>query len=262
MNLDKILSTIDPSRYTVYQMLDCFKDTLNIKVKQAEIDNLFLFKTEPCIDSLYNYAHLFSDQLVVSDLEIIEGFFQSSLYRLKTPENKIINDLLLSQGFKLKNTSYAMEVCNLNKGDYSYSLPENIKILRSDDKKNILDEAKFVFKEAFTYLSSDYDRKFGFLDQFKGDIRDDHVKTFVLYENDQPVSTGTYYAYDKFSLENIGTISSARGRGYAALILKALLQEAKILGYHQACLVSSEAALSVYKKIGFEVLEKNNTYIK
>ena len=88
-----------------------------------------------------------------------------------------------------------------------------------------------------------------------------HIKVFVLYENDKPVSTGAYYAFDKFSIENIGTIKSARNRGYAHLIMQILLQEAKKLNYCEACLVASEAGSRVYKKVGFKILAKTNTYI-
>jgi predicted GNAT family acetyltransferase len=50
-----------------------------------------------------------------------------------------------------------------------------------------------------------------------------------LYENEKPVATGAYYAFDTFSIENIGTLPEARGKGYAQIIVKKLLQEAKKL---------------------------------
>lgn len=260
-NSAKTLAEIDPSRYTVYQMIDHIKDDLKIKPLLERTDDLYLFKTEPYIDSLYNFAHLLSENLTITDLKSIEDFYQGAGYRLKAIENENINNLLLSNGFKLKNTSYAMVISDLNAKDINYNLPENIEIIRSD-VKDIAKDIKAVFVEAFNYLASDYDRKFGFLDQFKSDKKDQHIKSFVLYENGQAASTASYYAYDKFSIENVGTIMAARGKGYAKLMLKILLTEAKNLGYNEACLVSSEAALTVYQKVGFEALKKNNTYIK
>lgn len=50
-------------------------------------------------------------------------------------------------------------------------------------------------------------------------------------------------------MENIGTIKSARENGYAELIMKHLLEEAKKLKYKYACLVASEVGSHVYKKL-------------
>lgn len=261
MSINETLSEIDPSRYAVYQMLDYIKDVLEIKVIQEKTANLILFKTEPFIDSLYNYVHFINENFTSSDLKLIDNFFKGDSYRIKAPENVNINNILLANNFKLKNTSYVMAVDDLANKDFNYILPDNVKIICSD-VKNISEDIKAVFDDAYDYMSADYDRKFGFLNEFKSDNQDKHIKAYVLYEDEEPVSTGSYYAYDKFSIENIGTIKAARGHGYANLILSVLLQEAKKLGYQEACLVSSEAALSVYKKIGFEAGIKNNTYIK
>jgi predicted GNAT family acetyltransferase len=58
---------------------------------------------------------------------------------------------------------------------------------------------------------------------------DTHINAFVLYEDGKPVATGVYYAFDTFSIENIGTLPEARGKGYAQIIVKKLLQEARKL---------------------------------
>jgi predicted GNAT family acetyltransferase len=50
-----------------------------------------------------------------------------------------------------------------------------------------------------------------------------------VYENEVPVATGAYYAFDTLSIENIGTLPAARGKGYAQIIVKKLLQEARKL---------------------------------
>lgn len=57
MSINETLSEIDPSRYAVYQMLDYIKDVLKIKIIQEKTANLILIKTEPFIDSLYNYVY-------------------------------------------------------------------------------------------------------------------------------------------------------------------------------------------------------------
>jgi|GEM_PF-2784161 len=260
MKINAVLANLDPSRCIVYQMLDYVSDMGGSKLVQVEVDNLFLSKTEPFIDSLYNYAHVFGKKLSENDLQTIKDFFKDQLYRIKTFVAPNINDLLLSRGFKLKDTSSAMIISDLANQDYSYSLESNLKILRADNH-SILEQAKLIFAEAFDCQLADYNRKFGFLDQIILNNQDQHIKVFVLYENNQPVSTGAYYAFDKFSLENIGTIKSARGRGYAGLMLRILLQEAQRLHYQEACLVASEVGRSIYEKADFKTLAEHNTYI-
>ena len=44
------------------------------------------------------------------------------------------------------------------------------------------------------------------------DPKDTHINVFVLYENNIAVATGAYYAFDKFSIENIGTRNESRGK--------------------------------------------------
>lgn len=260
-----IISRTDPSRYTVYQMLDYVKDALRIALVQKKTANLFLFKTEPFVDSLYNYVHVLSEKFTPADLAVSYDFFGGAIFRIKIPvaENSQASsqDLLLANGFKFKREDYAMIAGDLSNKDHNYSCPANVKILRADDK-NILEQVKSIFAEAFDCSLSDYDRKLGFLDRIILADKDKHAKAFVLYENDQPVSTGAYYAFDKFSIENIGTIESARGRGYAGLIMRTLLREAQELGYSEACLAASSAGRPVYQKIGFEILAKTNIYIK
>jgi ribosomal protein S18 acetylase RimI-like enzyme len=261
MFIEKKISKLDPSRYIVYQMIDSIRDILNIKIVQEEKDNLFLFKTEPFIDSLYNFAHILNEDFSANDLGAINAFFGDSAYRIKSLDSENINKLLLDNGFKLKNSSYGMVIDNLDERNFDYTLEDNIKIKYSDTE-NILKDIKSVFVDAFDYVESDYDRKFGFLDKFRLNSDDNKINAYVIYENGEAVSTAAFYAYDKFSIENVGTIKSARGKGYAALMLKFILNEAKKLGYNEACLVSSEAALSVYKKLGFKEIIKNNTYTK
>lgn len=261
MFIENKISKFDPSRYTVYQMISSISDILNIKIIQEEKKNLFLFKTEPFIDSLYNFAHILDEDFSENDLQTINKFFGDSGYRIKTPENKNINKLLLDNGFKLKNSSYSMVINNLSKLNFDYALTEHIRV-DSANTEGILQNIKSAFVDAFDYVSSDYDRKFGFLDKFRLNSEDNKINAYIIYENEEAVSTASYYAYDNFSIENVGTIKSARGKGYAALMLKFILNEAKKLGYNEACLVSSEAALSVYKKLGFREIIKNNTYTK
>ena len=80
MPAEKKLSELDPSRYTVYQILESIRDILQIKIVREKTDSLFLFKTEPFIDSLYNFAHILNEDFSEDDLRLINNFFGNHDY--------------------------------------------------------------------------------------------------------------------------------------------------------------------------------------
>jgi GNAT superfamily N-acetyltransferase len=261
MEINKALLAIDPSRYTVYQLLDYVKDKIKIELIQKDVDNLFFIKTEPYIDSLYNYVHVLDDNFGVDDLVMIKKFFGGDAFRVKTLADKISTDILLSDGFILRDSGYAMCALNLKNLAVNYSLPDEVRI-EAVTTELAWEHFGTIFSEAFDKTTDEFDKKFGFLKKFVLDKQEKHLNFFLLYENGIPVSSGGYYAFDKFSIENIGTLETARGHGYASLMIKSLLQEAQKLGYGEACLVGSEMAVSIYQKAGFEILSKTNTFIK
>jgi ribosomal protein S18 acetylase RimI-like enzyme len=260
MEINKALLAVDPSRYTVYQLLDYVKDKVKIELIQKDADNLFFIKTNPYIDSLYNYAHILDDKFRVDDLAIIKNFFAADTFRIKTLADKTSADILLSAGFTLRDSGYAMRAPNLKNLTSNYNLPDGVKI-EAVETESAWEQFGTIFSEAFDKTTDEFDKKFGFLKKFVLDKQEKNLNFFLLYEKGIPFSSGGYYAFDKFSIENIGTAKSARGRGYASLMIQTLLQEAQKLGYDEACLVGSEMAVSIYQKAGFEILSKTNTFI-
>lgn len=260
MEINKALLAVDPSRYTVYQLLDYVKDKVKIGLIQKDMDNLFFIKTKPYFDSLYNYVHVLDDRFTINDLAVIKDFFGGDAFRIKTLADKVSADILLSNGFSLRDSGYAMRTANLAELDLDFSLPVGITI-EAVATETSWGQIRTIFSEAFNKTSGEFDEKFGFLKDFILESQEKHLNFFLLYENGVPVTSGGYYAFDKFSIENIGTLKIARGRGYAGAMVRFLLQEARRLGYSEACLVGSEEAVSMYQKVGFEIISKNNTFI-
>ena len=260
MEIDRHLEQHDPSRYTVYQMLDYAKDIQKIKLIQKFSKDVYLFRTKPFVNSLYNYAQVMKKNLLEKDLVEIKDFFGKDTFRIKIPENEKLKEFLLSQGLKFKDIGSVMVNDNINKKEYNSPLAENLKIFPVNNEKTLKDY-KSIFSEAFDCSLEDTNKKFGFLDEIILDPKNNHVNVFVLHENNIPASTGAYYAFDNFSIENIGTRKTFRGKGYAYKIMNHLLREAKKLKYNQACLVASESGSKVYKKVGFKILTKTNTFI-
>src|SRR5680860_1757750 len=89
MKINKTLLAVDPSRYTVYQLLDYIKDKIKIELIQKDLGNLFFIKTNPDIDSLYNYVHVLNNDFESDDLETIKNFFGKTSFRIKAPADNI-----------------------------------------------------------------------------------------------------------------------------------------------------------------------------
>ncbi|MGV8150469.1 MAG: hypothetical protein ACP5NV_01950 [Candidatus Woesearchaeota archaeon] len=259
MGLPKMLEQNDPSRYTVYQMLGYTRNILGVDLVQEFFRDIFLFKTNPSIDSLYNYAHIFKKSISEEELSRIRDFFGNDPYRIKILEDDVLRQILISYGLTLKDTGYIMVADDVGKRDYEYSLPENVYILPLNNEL-VLKDYKLIFSEAFNYDLQSTNNKFGFQDGILLNDGDNHINAFVLYENGIPASAGAYYAFDNFSIENIGTRVAFRGKKYAHLIMQCLLNEAKKMDYNTACLVASETGSKVYQNLGFKILAKTNTF--
>jgi len=261
MNISKKILDRDPSRFVVYEMLAEIKEKTGLEPLSLETEKMFLFKTVPHTNSLYNYVHIFSGVLNEEDLKIIEEFFNGNSFRIKLEENRENEDFLLSHGLRFKSVDYSMIVADLPKESLAIDLSLGAEI-KSSYEPGVLDDFKNIFCSAFSHKALGYEERFGFLDSFMLDKDEKRMKAFVLYQDGKAVSAGSYYSFSNFSLENIGTFPEERGKGYAGKIVAYLLNQARMLGCSKACLVSSENGSNVYKKLGFEEIIKEVTYIK
>ncbi len=260
--IHQTLLSHDPSRYVVYQMLNYAIKKLQLTAVsiQKSLPGLYLSKTEPYVNSLYNYAHVLTDTISTDNLQEIKDFFGDAPFRVKIFENKRLENFFLENEFQFKDTGNIMIAKDLKEFDLDSDLKACVRIVKIRGNQG-LDDYKSIFTEAFGCTLEDTNNKFGFLDKTMVNDKDNHINAFVLYENEIPVSTGAYYAFDRFSIENIGTLKSSRGKGYAYEIMKCLMREAKNLKYTEACLVASDSGANVYKKVGFQLIRKTKTFV-
>jgi N-acetylglutamate synthase-like GNAT family acetyltransferase len=251
------LKKINPSKYVVYQMLEATKIFHKANIITKSFKGVFLIKTKPFIDELYNYAFVIKDNLIKEDIKLIKKFFGKEKYNIKILQNKKVHKFLIQQGYKFKYPGNTMVNKKIKK--YSIKLPRNIEIKQAITQK-IINDSKKIFAKSFNHTLKETNKKFGFFDKIAKDKSNNHINIFVLYENNKPVSTGAYYVFDKFSVENIGTIPEYRKKGYAHLILQKLLNEAKKLNCKEACLVASVQGAKVYKDFGFRIINKTQTF--
>ena len=162
MGCNKKFVELDPSRFVVYQALGDLSFVNGFKVIKQETDNLFLIKTEPVLDSLYNYVHILGSSCEAKDLKTIKDFFQDIPYRIKTNGNKKLGEMFLSHGFKLKDEGYNMLAREIENNNYDFELPGNVEI-RIVSSLEELGFVKKIFAETFNHIIGDYDKKFSFL---------------------------------------------------------------------------------------------------
>jgi GNAT superfamily N-acetyltransferase len=84
---------------------------------------------------------------------------------------------------------------------------------------------------------------------------------FSLYNQNEPIASITLSLHDTIArIDDVGTTPKFQGKGYATGLMKHVLYLAKTLGAHYCFLESSASGLSIYQKLGFEALFKNNIY--
>ena len=86
----------------------------------------------------------------------------------------------------------------------------------------------------------------------------------IGYENDKPISCAALKKIDDNSCEGkrLFIKPEYRGKGYARIILKALMEKAKALGFKEIVFTTKpsvmKTAYALYKKMGFEELSETD----
>ncbi|MCP5081374.1 MAG: GNAT family N-acetyltransferase [Alphaproteobacteria bacterium] len=82
--------------------------------------------------------------------------------------------------------------------------------------------------------------------------RPEDFMAYVLSVDDVPTSTVTVFRTGEMAgIYDVGTLEAARGRGYAGMLLKHVLYEAKTAGAASAGLIAVAKAKALYERVGF-----------
>lgn len=74
----------------------------------------------------------------------------------------------------------------------------------------------------------------------------------VAYDQDEPVSTGRIMIKkDDFIIGRVATLKSHRGKGYASVVMEALIDACVTMGGHRKILHAQLTARTFYEKLGF-----------
>jgi len=84
---------------------------------------------------------------------------------------------------------------------------------------------------------------------------------FVLYEQEQPITSLTLSINQELArIDDVATLPSFQGKGYATSIIKYALLYAKNLGAHYCFLEASSSGLKLYQNLGFSPIYENKIY--
>ena len=88
-----------------------------------------------------------------------------------------------------------------------------------------------------------------------------NLRHFSLYKQEKPIASITLSVNGTIArIDDVGTLPEFQGKGYATSLMKHVLSLAKTLGANYCFLEASASGLSIYQKLGFEELFKNNIY--
>ena len=91
--------------------------------------------------------------------------------------------------------------------------------------------------------------------------KDANFHHFTAYENNHPVSSITLSVNEHNArIDDVGTLPAYQNKGYATALMNHALSEAQKMGCTHCFLEASDQGLSVYEKIGFQLLFKNHIY--
>jgi len=148
MTINPLIKKYDLSRYTVYQMLEYVSATQDRKVAQEEKDGMYLIKTIPFLNELYNYAHILAGKLSPDDEQEMREFFADDKFRVKFPDNESLSQACSQFGYTFRDSSYGM-ISDINEDtDYTFELAPNLRIAKITST-SAFNECKAISTEAF-----------------------------------------------------------------------------------------------------------------
>lgn len=88
------------------------------------------------------------------------------------------------------------------------------------------------------------------------------VVHFLGMEGGIPVSVGSLFIEDDMAgIYNIGTIPHARNKGYASMLMHSILDYARKLGCRGSFLTSTPYANNLYRRMGYQTVDKFRVYV-
>lgn len=210
-------------------------------VPVADLNILYIKKDVSNLDNILSQAKQFYKQDNLEYIVIIPEAFETKA--------------LKEAGYSYKEQSVSMGI-DLQTLKLETATKDNIHA--NDDKLNDWASPMIAFSSTNNEMSIKY------MDTHKlAQKRKTNLYHFSLYKQGEPISSITLSMNDNIArIDDVSTLPEFQGKGYATSLMNYVLSEAKNKGALYCFLEASESGLSIYQKLGFKILFKNNIYYK
>ena len=185
---------------------------------------------------------------VVADYQALNvpgGWFIQTL-----PSNDSLRAELERAGFRKLFENPGM-IADLSALELDEELPTEISVKMVENLSDLKDWSS-VLTEVF-HLPDELQGLFTDPFRIAGFGPEQKLRAYLAYFNGVPVATSSLYCDEGVGgIFCVSTLKSARGKGLGRAVTQAAMVDAHQLGLKFAILQSSEIAISVYKKLGFE----------
>ena len=210
-----------------------------------DLNIVYIKKYPSYLDDILNSAKLFYDQDSLGFvLTIPEEFYDAETNKTLEAAGYFQTEKTATMFFDLQNTINAISFADE-------------EIIKSTDNK--LDE---WMKPLIAFSATAGDLISKYADTHKlAQSREAELHHFSLYAQEKPVASITLSLNNNLArIDDVATLPEFQGKGYATCLMNHALQKAKKHGATYCFLEASESGLSIYKKLGFKTLFKNNIY--
>ena len=216
-------------------------------VPVADLNIVYIKKHPSSLDKILNSVKLFYGQADLGFIVIIpEELCATEIDKIFEAADYFQTDKSVAMAFDLKNL-IINNVTNFDDGT----------LIKASDNKL---EDWLVPMTAFS--ATDYEMCIKYADTHKLALeRNSKLHHFSLYREEKPIASITLSLNNDIArIDDVGTLPEFQGKGYATRLMNYALSEARKLGAIYCFLESSDSGLSIYQKLGFKTLFKNNVY--
>lgn len=235
---------------------DYFFKSISTKTLELEDVAIAYMTAVPVADLniLYIKSHTSNIDIILSQAK--QFYEQGKLeYIIIIPEEFEVNKVFKEEGYSCKEQSVAMGI-NLQTFKLEAVTEDNIHA--NDDKLNDWASPMIAFSSTNNEISIKY------MDTHKlAQKRKANLYHYSLYRQEQPISSITLSMNDNIArIDDVSTLAEFQGEGYATSLITYALLEAKNKGASYCFLEASGYGFSIYQKLGFKTLFKNDIYLK
>jgi len=216
-------------------------------VPVADLNIVYIKKHPIALDKILNSVKLFYGQANLGFIVIIpEEFCTTQINDTFKAVDYFQTDKSVAMAFDLKDFMISDVI----------SFDDDTLIKAND---NTLEDW-LVPMTAFS--ATDYEMCIKYADTHKLALtKNSKLHHFSLYREEKPIASITLSLNNAIArIDDVGTLPEFQGKGYATRLMNYAISKAKKLGATYCFLEASDSGLSIYQKLGFKTLFKNNVY--